>query len=65
MKLNDKDLWELDRNTFKIVTDKIKVKNKNVFNLFNRAGPAYKEAIFQYMAKLIKKRVLKKNGMKL
>ena len=55
MNQNDKDLWELDRNTFKIVTDKIKVKSKNVFNLFNRAGPAYKEAIFQYMAKLIKK----------
>ena len=38
---NDKDLWELDRNTYKVVTDKIKTKNKNVFNLLNRAGPAY------------------------
>ena len=55
MNQNDKDLWELDRNTYKIVTDRIKAKNKNVFNLFNRAGPAYKEATFQYMAKLIKK----------
>ena len=55
MNQKDKDLWELDRNTYKIVTDRIKAKNKNVFNLFNRAGPAYKEAIFQYMAKSIKK----------
>ena len=55
MQKNDKDLWELDRNTYKIVTDKIKTKNKNVFNLFNRAGPAYKDAIFWLMAKLIQK----------
>ena len=43
MKKNDKDIWELDRNRYKIVTDKIKAKNKNMFNLFNRADPAYKE----------------------
>ena len=55
MQKNDKDLWELDRNTYKVVTDKIKTKNKNVFNLFNRAGPAYKDAIFWLMAKLIQK----------
>ena len=55
MQKNDKDLWELDRNTYKAVTDKIKAKNKNVFNLFNRSGPAYKEAIFRLMAKLIQK----------
>ena len=55
MEQNDKDLWELDRNTFKIVSDKIKANDKNVFKMFNRAGPAYKEAIFKYMAKLIQK----------
>ena len=55
MQKNDKDLWELDRNTYKALTDKIKTKNKNVFNLFNRAGPAYKEAIFWLLAKLIQK----------
>ena len=35
MQKNDKDLWELDRNTYKAVTDKIKTKHKSVFNWFN------------------------------
>ena len=32
MQKNDKDLWELDRDTYKAVADKIKTKNKSVFN---------------------------------
>ena len=54
MDKEDKDLWELDSETFKTVTDKIKEKGKNVFNPLNKAGKKYKDAIFKYMAKLLK-----------
>ena len=65
MQKNDKDLWELDRNTYKAVTDKIKAKNKNVFNLFNISGPAYKEATFRLMAKLIQKEEVPREYIKI
>ena len=54
MNENDKDLWELDTETYKIVTDRIREKGKNVFNPLNKAGKKYKEAIFKYMTKLLK-----------
>ena len=36
------------------VSEKIKIKNKKLFNLYNKAGNEYKEAIFEFMAKLIR-----------
>ena len=54
MNKNDLDAWTLEKTMFDKVCKKIKLKNKNLYNLFNRAGEDYKEAIFEYMAKLIK-----------
>ena len=50
----DLDAWELEKPLFKKVTEKIKLKNKTLYNLFNKAGAEYKDAIFLFMAKLIK-----------
>jgi len=54
MNKKDLDAWTLEKTMFDKVCKKIKLKNKNLYNLFNRAGEDYKEAIFEYMAKLIK-----------
>merc|ERR1712026_339558 len=54
MNKNDLDAWTLEKTMFDKVCKKIKLKNKNLYNLFNRAGEDYKEAIFEYMAKMIR-----------
>ena len=54
MKTEDKDAWELDKETFMKVTNKIKLKNKNMYKHFIKSGDQYKNAIFVYMKKLIK-----------
>ena len=46
--------WELDRELFTKVDNKIKKKNKNMYKLYNQAGQEYKLAIFEYMKKVIK-----------
>ena len=53
MNIMDKNDWELDRNTFNKVTNKIKLKNKNMYKHFIKSGEKYKDAIFLYMKKLI------------
>ena len=53
MQEKNKDTWVLNNSTWQIVTQKIKEKDKKVYNMFNRAGSCYKRAIFQYMSKLI------------
>ena len=50
----DTDEWELEKPMFNKVSEKIKIKNKKLFNLYNKAGNEYKEAIFEFMAKLIR-----------
>ena len=50
----DTDEWELEKPMFNKVSEKIKVKNKKLFNLYNKAGNEYKDAIFEFMAKLIR-----------
>ena len=54
MKKEVSDSWELKEPIFKKVIDKIKKKGKKVYILFTKAGNKYKNAIFQYMKKLIK-----------
>ena len=54
MKKEVSDSWELEEPIFKKVIDKIKKKGKKVYILFTKAGNKYKNAIFQYMKKLIK-----------
>ena len=54
MENDDKECWELDHIIFSKVLDKIKAKNKNYFKFLNKAGIAYKEAMFQYMSKMVK-----------
>ena len=54
MKTEDKDTWELDKKTFIKVTNKFKLKNKNMYKHFIKSGDQYKNAIFVYMKKLIK-----------
>ena len=54
MNETDLDAWTLEKPMFDKVCKKIKLKNKNLYNLFNKAGDEYKNAIFEYMAKMIK-----------
>ena len=53
--MENKDIneWKLDRETFKIVVNRIKEKGKKMFDPFNKAGDAFKDAIFHYMSKII------------
>ena len=56
MKRNlDEDVWTLDINFYRNVIKRIKDKNKNMFKLFNKAGPLYKDAIFIFMKRLLDK----------
>ena len=50
----DLEAWALEKQMFDKVIKKIKMKNKTLYNMFNKAGTEYKDAIFEYMAKLIK-----------
>ena len=47
------DIWELDRETFDIVVKKIILKDKNMYKELIRSGPAFKDAIFLFMKKMI------------
>ena len=57
-KKSDDEEWELTFSMFCKVTDKIKSKNKNMYKLFNKAGIAYKVAIFEFMKKVIKSEIV-------
>ena len=57
-KKSDDEEWELTFSMFCKVTDKIKSKNKNMYKLFNKAGIAYKVAIFEFMKKIIKSEIV-------
>ena len=51
----EEDKWILDIPFYYKVIKRIKDKNKNLFLLFNKAGPMYKAAIFMLMKRLIEK----------
>ena len=53
MRKDDKDSWELSREMFDKVLDKLKEKGKKMFNPLNKAGDKYKDAIFKYMKRII------------
>ena len=53
MKKDDKDSWELTRELFDKVLEKLKEKGKKMFNPLNKAGDKYKDAIFKYMKRII------------
>ena len=50
----------LDMSFFCKVIKRIKDKNKNMFLLFDKAGPMYKAALFMLMKRLIKKEEVSK-----
>ena len=54
MNKDDKDIWELDKETFTKVTNRIKISNKNMYKHFIKSGEQYKDAVYMYMKKLIK-----------
>ena len=43
------DRYELERDMYYDVLECLKIKNKNLFKLLNKAGDMYKEAIYLYM----------------
>ena len=45
--------WALNQSTFNKVIEKIRKKRKKVYILFTKAGDSYKQALFEYMKKLI------------
>ena len=45
--------WALNQPTFNKVVEKIRKKRKKVYILFTKAGDSYKQALFEYMKKLI------------
>ena len=47
------NLWALNQSTFNKVAEKIRKKRKKVYILFTKAGDSYKQALFEYMKKLI------------
>ena len=53
MRKDDKDSWELSREMFDKVLEKLKEKGKKMFNPLNKAGDKYKDAIFKYMKRII------------
>ena len=48
------DSYELERDKFYDVLECLKIKNKNMFKLLNKAGDRYKEAIYLYMKRIFK-----------
>ena len=53
--MNSKDEdWQLDRELFNKVLERIKSKRKKMFHPLNKSGELYKEAIYKYMEKIIK-----------
>ena len=53
MRKGDKESWELDRQLYDKVLARIQEKGKNMFNLLNKAGQGYKDAMFWYMKRII------------
>merc|ERR1711893_324841 len=49
MKMTDTDAWSLNMNSYTKVLGNIKLKNKNMFKFFNKAGHRYKGSIFKFM----------------
>ena len=56
----EEDMWSLDLSFYYKVTKRIKDKNKNMFLLFNKAGPKYKAALFMLMKRFIEKEEIPK-----
>ena len=56
----EEDMWSLDLSFYYKVTKRIKDKNKNMFFLFNKAGPKYKAALFMLMKRFIEKEEIPK-----
>ena len=54
MDMQDKDEWDLTHEMYEKVTKKIKVKDKKMYELYNKAGDDYKITSYEYMKKLIK-----------
>ena len=46
MQEKNKDTWVLNNSTWQIVTQKIKEKDKKVYNMFNRAEAVTREPFF-------------------
>ena len=53
MNHNDHDSWELTRDLYDKVLEKLKTKGKKMFDPLNKAGDDYKDAIFKYMRRII------------
>ena len=53
MNKGDIDSWNLSRELYNRVLKRIKEKGKKMFDLLNKSGESYKEAIYLYMCKII------------
>ena len=49
----NKDKYELDKALYNKVTKRISDRGKRMFDLLDKSGDKYKEAIFWYMKKII------------
>ena len=49
----NKEEYELDKALYNKVLKRIRDKGKRMFDLLNKSGEMYKEAIFWYMKKII------------
>ena len=54
----DKKQWILERGLYNKVLEKIKDKREKMFDPINKAGDKYKDAIFDYMSRIINKEEL-------
>ena len=52
MEKEKKDEYELDKDLYNKVLKRISDKGKRMFDLLNKSGDKYKEAIFWYMKKI-------------
>ena len=53
MEKENKDEYKLDKAIYNKVLKRIRDKGKRMFDLLNKSGEMYKEAIFWYMKKII------------
>ena len=53
MNKGDKESWQLDRKLYNKVLGRIQEKGKNMFNLLNKAGERYKDALYCFMKRII------------
>ena len=54
MRTENKDEYELDKDLYNKVLKRISDKGKRMFDLLNKSGDKYKDAIFWYIKKIIK-----------